>query len=302
MGAPIKASIVIPTHNGARKIHNLLDALLNQSCEDVEIIIVVDGSRDDTENVLKAYQKIFEHFKIVSQKNGGRSVARNNGARESSSELLIFYDDDMMPFPDSIQKHLDFQSSKSCILCGDPVEIFDKRKTDIQNYKAWLTAIWTGKYAEGTTRMRRDHLFFTASNCSIPKNIFWQLNGFDEHLTDAEDYELACRAIEQEIPVYYDKGNKALHNENITCRSYIRRLREYSDAQTKIVRYYPEHNTTKSNMTSVRKIIYKFFAFPFWVRLIDTGFFVFVFPRPLRYRLYSIIIHALANEHARVLL
>jgi glycosyltransferase involved in cell wall biosynthesis len=111
MGALIKASIIIPTHNGAGKIHNLLDALLNQSCRDVEIIVVNDGSTDDTGNVLKAFQKAFEHFKIVSQKNAGRSVARNNGARESTSELLIFYDDDMIPFPDSIQKHLDFHGN-----------------------------------------------------------------------------------------------------------------------------------------------------------------------------------------------
>ncbi len=302
MKNPLAASLIIPTYNGAGKIHRLMDSLLNQSIKNIEIIVVIDGSTDQTLEVLKPYSQRFMHFKIIKQINSGRSIVRNNGAREANGEVLIFYDDDMIPFSDSVAGHIKFHATHFGILCGDPMEAYDKHNTDIQNYKAWISKKWTDKYADGITRLRLDNLFFTAANCSIPKNLFWQLNGFDQGLTDGEDYDIAFRAIKNNIPVYFDKNNRAFHDDKITCISYIKRLRAYSQEQRKWRGSNPQFVVEERKYPVVKKIVYKAFAYPIWAQLIDKGFFIFLFPKRLRYRLYSTVIQALANEHATVLL
>lgn len=299
-GLEIKASVIIPSFNGARKINHLLDSLLKQTAHEFEIIVVIDGSTDHTIDILSPYHKAFRKFKVILQNNQGRSRCRNNGAKAASADILIFYDDDMIPASDSVEKHLNFHSQFLGILCGDVVEIFGANVSDLQNYKAWLTAKWTSKYAGDFTKMTRSNLFFTAANCSFPKALFLQMNGFDEDLSDAEDYELARRALDRHVPVVYDKCNKAVHNDQIACRSYIRRLREYSAAHEKLNMRESVTSRKRSRGVNLKRLVYRAFAFQFWVWLIDAGVFSYVFPTRLRYALYSVIIHSLAYEYSNV--
>ncbi len=299
-GYPLKASVVIPSYNGAGKISRLLDALTQQTERNFEVVVVLDGSTDNTEEVVKRYQEKFLRMELIRQRNGGRAVARNSGAHAANGDLLIFYDDDMEPFPDSVEKHIGFHRQHVGIMCGHPLEMPDVSKTDIQNYKAWLSEKWTGKYADGITAMGRDDLFFTASNCSIPRATFDRLDGFNAKLKDAEDYELAYRALDHHIAVYYDKGNKAFHTELITCKGYIGRLREYGREHKKLASMHQRTGTAGKGAGSfARRVVYRLLAFSFWVRMIDSNLLRFL-PQRLRYRFYSAIIHSLANENANV--
>lgn len=300
MDSSVEVSVIIPSYNGAGKIPFLLESLLKQSIDSFEVIVVIDGSDDNTQEVLKPYEQRFTHLRIVSQNNQGRSVTRNNGAKISSGNLLIFYDDDIIAPTGAIKRHIDFHNHNYGLLCGDLIEISGNGRSDIQNYKAWLTAKWTGKYGDGISRMSQDQLFFTAANCSIRRNLFSQLNGFNPDLTDAEDYDIASRALESGLSVFYDKGNYVVHNDEISCMSYIRRLREYSAAQKKLPVNYASGVPEKDRFRILKKIIYKGFAFRFWVRLIDAGVIASVLPRGIRYKMYSTIIQALAYEHEEV--
>jgi len=295
----MKASVIIPTYNGADTIASLLDALCSQTCMDFEVIVVVDGSVDRTEDLLRSYLGRLTRLTFFVQPNGGRSSARNSGARKAMTDLLIFYDDDVLPAPDSIAKHLEFHAKRSAMVCGSAVEEFGEEKSDVQNYRAWLSILWTSQYEQSVTEMGRDSLFFTAANCSVPREIFWDLKGFNEGLTDAEDYELACRAIQAGVSVYYDKSNHSIHNDTSDCRSYIRRVREYSRAHRKLKSGNADQLTR--NFTDLMKLLaYRALAFSFWPRLVDAGFFVPFMPRALRYRLYSAIIHSLSVVQPRV--
>lgn len=301
MDPSFKVSVIVPTYNGGSKIGFLLDSLLKQSCGNFELIVVIDGSTDNTREVLTSYGERFSCLQVESQKNQGRSIAKNRGAKLAQGDLLIFYDDDMIPPPTSIEQHIDFHKHHFGLLCGDVIEVAGNQRSDLQNYKAWLTAKWTGKYGDGITRMSEEGLFFTSANCSIPKKLFWQLNGFNPGLTDAEDYDLASRALQSGISVFFDKRNKAIHNEEITCKSYIVRLREYSAAQQRShVYFFPSVRKQRSKFRILKRIIYRGFAFNFWVRMIDTGVLASLLPRRLRYRIYSTIIQALAYEHREV--
>jgi len=87
----LTVSIVIPTHNRARLVCEAIDSVLAQTRVPDEIIVVDDGSTDDTQNVLKKYQA---PVIVVYQSNSGRSTARNVGMAHSTAELICFLDDD----------------------------------------------------------------------------------------------------------------------------------------------------------------------------------------------------------------
>lgn len=290
---PPKASIITPTYNGEKKILSLLRALQNQSFQDFEWIVVIDGSTDETKSVLDNKETTFQKTVLV-QANQGRSVAKNNGAKKASSELLIFYDDDMIPANDSVAKHIQFHSLHNCLIAGNQTEIEHGQNTDIQNYKTYLSKKWTAKYSDGLSSLTLSNLFFAAANCSMPSKLFWELGGFDERLTDAEDYDLARRALEKSIPVYFDKSNTAIHNDPITCRSYINRIRQYHAAQQKLKALHPSRSSNRqTDLSILKRIFYWMFSFSFWPASIDNTTIWKLLPKFARYKIYDWVIQSL---------
>jgi len=90
MGKP-KVSVIIPTYNCDRYIAEAVESVLNQkNFDDYEIIVIDDGSQDNTEAVLKAYEKV----NYVYQKNQGVALARNHGIELAKGELIAFLDAD----------------------------------------------------------------------------------------------------------------------------------------------------------------------------------------------------------------
>ena len=90
-------SIIIPTFNGASRIENCLDALLNQTTEsDAEILVIDDGSTDNTAIVVTRYSNV----RLITQQNAGPAAARNRGAEEARGTIILFTDDDCVPTPE----------------------------------------------------------------------------------------------------------------------------------------------------------------------------------------------------------
>lgn len=103
-------SIIIPVYNQADKIGLCLDSLLAQTYRELEIIIVDDGSTDNLDQVLLAYEpKLRESgwpYKIIVQTNQGSNPARNRGLAEASGEYLLFSDADIQWRQDALEKLL----------------------------------------------------------------------------------------------------------------------------------------------------------------------------------------------------
>jgi len=90
-----KVSIIVPVYNTEKYLHTCLDALTGQTLEDIELVLVNDGSTDGSQAILEEYQKKYpEKIKIFVKENGGQATARNLGIRECTGEYIGFADSD----------------------------------------------------------------------------------------------------------------------------------------------------------------------------------------------------------------
>lgn len=289
-------SVIIPTFNGETKITGVLSALENQNYTDFETIVVVDGSADSTVLTINSRKWRLKALRVMVRKeNRGRAATRNQGLEFSTGAIVIFYDDDMLPEPDSVEKHVLFHSKHDAIVCGCPVELPEASKTDIQNFKSMLVSRWLAKYGPGLNRLDETNLFFSAANCSFPRSIIENIEGFNATLKDGEDLEIAYRCLLKGINVYFDNSNRAVHVDPITCRSYIKRLREYGRARQDMRTTLPALPSRKTN--TIKRLIYRIFGNAAFVKMIDNHSFVFWMPRHIRYKFYELTIHALGVEY-----
>lgn len=90
----IKYSFIVPVYNTSKYLKKCLDSLAGQNFKDFEIIIVNDGSTDNSKNIISEYEEKYNNIKVINQKNGGLSVARNNGVKGATGKYLIFIDSD----------------------------------------------------------------------------------------------------------------------------------------------------------------------------------------------------------------
>lgn len=102
-------SIIIPAYNTSHYIHRAIESSQRQSHRNIEIIIVDDGSIDDTFKIAESYAENDARIKIFQKENGGVSSARNMGIRESNGEYIIFLDSDDWLEDDAIEFLLDLQ-------------------------------------------------------------------------------------------------------------------------------------------------------------------------------------------------
>lgn len=283
----MKASVIIPSYKGAKRLPDILRCLEVQTCSEFEIVVVYDGSEDRSQDVLDAAKN--RNMTCLNRINRGRAATRNTGAEVATGDILIFLDDDMLPEPDCVVKHLEFQQSHEySILVGNTFDKVTEKSADFQRFRAWLTKRWLA-FDSGCTLLSRPYI--TAQNFSIVADLFYELKGFDESLTDAEDFDLALRAVDKNIKIFFDPSVLAWHNNPVTCESYIRRQREYLLANKQVNQKY---GLEVSGNTSVLKRI-KFwpFSLSFWVRLIDReSFILFLLPMKIRYRLYDYVLTA----------
>lgn len=90
----IKYSIIIPVYNVEKYLDDCLSSILNQTYKNYEVILINDGSSDNSSLICKKYCDLSKSFKLIEQVNGGVSSARNNGIRNASGDYLLFIDSD----------------------------------------------------------------------------------------------------------------------------------------------------------------------------------------------------------------
>ena len=96
-------SIVIPIYNAEKYIAQCLDSILNQTYKELQVIVVNDGSKDNSLNILESYANKYSNILLIKKENGGVSSARNLGLKYASGKYLAFIDADDYVEPDYIE-------------------------------------------------------------------------------------------------------------------------------------------------------------------------------------------------------
>ncbi|ANE52451.1 glycosyltransferase family 2 protein [Flavisolibacter tropicus] len=290
-------SVIIPTYNGGHKLPKLLKALEHQTFKGFELLIVVDGSTDSTIEVLKNLQSTLP-FTVIEQTNKGRAAVRNNGAKAAKGQLLIFFDDDMMPLDDCVEKHFyHHQQHPVSILTGGLQEPIDKNTPDFSIYKSFLSKKWTDQLESiKDGLLKPESIFLTAANFSISRQTFLAIGGFDEQLFDAEDFDLAVRAAKAGVYLYFKPNVFAWHHDIINCSTYIRRQRQYTMSHQKLVELKPwlkkeDFIRPLQKPEGFKRWVFLLFCFRSWIKASDKGLLRFL-PKKVRYRVYDLIVTA----------
>lgn len=116
----IKVSVVVPIYNVEKYIDRCLTSIVNQTLKEIEIILVNDGSTDNSLQVAIKYQKADKRIKIINKKNGGLASARNTGMEEVTGKYVLHVDSDDFYEIDMLEKLYNNaeQNKADIVICG----------------------------------------------------------------------------------------------------------------------------------------------------------------------------------------
>ena len=135
-------SIIIPVYNGEKYIKYALDSCVNQSYNDIEIIVIDDGSTDKTSEIVKQYQEKHNNLLLIEQENAGVSCARNKGLENASGEWICFLDADDELFTDAVESLLVISRMHNAdIVVGNHITISNRKKENMVEHSNKIV-IW----------------------------------------------------------------------------------------------------------------------------------------------------------------
>jgi len=195
MSSQSSISVIIPTHNRSHTIARALDSVMAQSVQPLEIIIIDDGSTDDTGELLKTH---YPQVKLYRQSNHGVSHARNRGIESANGEWIAFLDSDDAWYPGKLEAQLrELERSPEVRLCHSDEHWIRNGKRINQRLR----------HAKRGGRIFQHCLPLCAISPSaslIHHTVFTDLGNFDENLPACEDYDFWLRFTAREPVAYCD--------------------------------------------------------------------------------------------------
>lgn len=121
-----KVSIIIPVYNNENYISQCIESVENQTYKNYEIIIIDDGSTDDSLKLCKKFEKRNDKIKVISINNGGVSNARNIGIKNASGDYVCFIDSDDYVMPTYIESLIKKMNNKCLVISA--YSVFNEKK------------------------------------------------------------------------------------------------------------------------------------------------------------------------------
>lgn len=119
-----KVSIIVPVYNVEKYLDRCLTSLVNQTLKEIEIIVVNDGSKDNSQKIIDTFKEKYSILKSFSKENGGLSSARNFGLKHANGEFVMFVDSDDYIKLDACEKlYCDAKKNKLDILMGNYINV-----------------------------------------------------------------------------------------------------------------------------------------------------------------------------------
>lgn len=190
VSANMTFSIIIPTYNRAGFISKAIESVLVQTYTDWELIIVDDGSTDNTKDVVSRYKD--DRIRYIYQQNAERSAARNNGINYATGDYVCFLDSDNQMFPNRLQLLANSISTKACYYTSIEYRNVDNSSSVIKNGKEFEFPINKDELIQ--------EIIATPQICCATEIL--KKHQFNTSISIGEDMELLFR-ISDEYPLIY---------------------------------------------------------------------------------------------------
>lgn len=203
----MKVSVVIPTYNRGRQVRRAVDTALAQTLSDLEVIVVDDGSTDETQEVIEAYEDDRLQY-IKHSENRGGSAARNTGIDAASGDYIAFLDSDDTWVPSKLEEQIavierrsgewvaaycDFRQRRRSRL-AEKVDNVIRRPTGFEGNEEILNRIFLRTFAHGG-----------ASTLVIKRDTVEEIGGFDPSFQRHQDLEFLVRVLKNGKLAYVDR-------------------------------------------------------------------------------------------------
>jgi glycosyltransferase involved in cell wall biosynthesis len=191
----IKISVIIPVYNRSGTIKRAVDSVLSQTVKPYELIVVDDGSTDETGDLLKSYGN---RIILLRQENRGVSAARNAGIKIARGNWIAFLDSDDEWLSEKLQYAVEYiRKNRQC-------KIFQTEEIWIRNGKRVNAKVKHKKLSGYIFKESLDLCLISPSAVVIKKELFEEIGGFDEYLPVCEDYDMWLR-ITRKYPAGLDE-------------------------------------------------------------------------------------------------
>ena len=242
-GQVLTVTVVIPAFNAASTIHACLDALRHQTHYPDEIIVVDDGSTDDTAHIAS-------HFgaKVVSQENRGPAAARNTGVSNANGEIVLFTDADCAPSIDWVE----------CMIRPfEDVGISGAKGVYRTQTRNMVGRFVQQEYESKYFRLKHQQYidFIDTYSAAYRRSVLLENNGFDEYfrLPSVEDQELSFRLARKGYRFVMASDAAVYHAHDQSLSEYIHRKFAIGYWKAIMLRWLPEKTLSDSHTSSEQR-------------------------------------------------
>lgn len=180
----VKVSVVIPSYNSARYVVAAVESVLAQTFRDFEILVIDDGSTDETKEVLKKYGDVVRY---LYKPNGGVSKARNYGIEKARGKYVAFLDADDLWMPEKLEKQVALLESNADAGLSYTSAITVDENLETKNY------VEADEYADACEALLLRMNILILSSSIVRKDILLQTNGFDSQFSTCADKDFWLR-------------------------------------------------------------------------------------------------------------
>ncbi|MEZ4710784.1 MAG: glycosyltransferase [Caldilineaceae bacterium] len=260
MPTEARCAVIVPVYNGAQTIERCLNALAVQSAPAAafEIIVVDDGSRDETAQVVHRWRSAHPaiNLRLVQQANAGPAAARNHGARVAKAPLLLFTDADCAPQPNwiaALSAPFDLSApmdAAATVAGAKGVYASEQRQLTPRFVQA--------EYEDRYDRMRGlEHIDFVDTySAAYRRDVFLASGGFDATFPTAsvEDQEFSFRLVQQGYKLVFVPAAVVSHLHDADVADYWRRKYAIGYWKALVTRRYPDRLVQDSHTPPVLKL------------------------------------------------
>lgn len=234
-------SIIVPVYNAEKYLHRCIDSLVNQSVKEIEIILVDDGSTDNSLSICKEWAAKDKRIVVVEQENSGVSIARNRGIEKSNGEFIILLDSDDWFALNTVEVLLAEQQKKNadCVVFG-----FNQTSGNIWAPQKEMCYTALSALKKDFPYWLNTELLSSSVNKlykrSLIKNLYPVNMAFGEDLLFSLDYLEQCKSISFiKEPLYQ---HEVYNNTSLTHTFNINRFRDIEIIQNRILEFAVEKN------------------------------------------------------------